>query len=387
METVKQVFLALLREELTGEICGELPRDVDYKELYILCRQQNLTHIISNALQKKNVLAGLDKLGGLYWDSQMSSYYHGAKLEYEWNQFAGLLEQLQIPYIPLKGAVFEALYPQRNMRISGDVDLLIHPEDLPRLLEMLEAREDYTVGERASHDVTVFTQNKMRIEVHYRLFEYNKDIGAPLENVWETASPVCSGSLRYRLSGEILLYYHIVHMLKHFLFGGCGVRFFMDLLLLNQKAGADFEKLNLLLEKAKLTAFYTQTSRLAQVWFGNATHNESTVQMEDYILSGGVFGTHDNYLSVEQAQNANLAQSTLRRLFPTVEYMVGEYPVLKKWRILLPICYIRRWIAIGPAKGWKRFRTWLRKNQEIESNQKDKAKDMLRSLGLLDIKL
>lgn len=100
---------------------------------------------------------------------------------------------------------------------------------------------------------------------------------------------------------EYFYFYHIAHMAKHFVgTGGCGIRPFLDIWILNNRINFDREKRANLLSDGELDVFAKQAELLAEIWFGTAEHTEITKQMEEYILRGGVYGTNENRITVQQ---------------------------------------------------------------------------------------
>ena len=94
-------------------------------------------------------------------------------------------------------------------------------------------------------------------------------------------------------------FYYIAHMAKHFVeTGGCGIRPFLDIWVLNHRIDFDREKRDKLLSDGGLDVFAKQAELLSEVWFGNAEHTEITRQMETYILRGGVYGANTNRIAV-----------------------------------------------------------------------------------------
>ena len=56
-----------------------------------------------------------------------------------------------------------------------------------------------------------------------------------LAQIWDTAVSAGPGSHRLLLADEMFYFYHIAHMVKHFEVGGCGIRPFLDLWIMNHR--------------------------------------------------------------------------------------------------------------------------------------------------------
>ena len=88
------------------------------------------------------------------------------------------------------------------------------------------------------------------------------------------------------------MFHHIAHMAYHFVGGGCGLRFVLDLYLFQKKAEFDKKALNELLKIAGLNIFYDTVCELTEYWFGkDESVSELVYETEKHILLGGIYGT------------------------------------------------------------------------------------------------
>ena len=174
------------------------------------------------------------------------------------------LEQAKIPYLPLKGSVLRALYPKGWMRTSCDIDILVREADLERAVTVLCETLEYEKKGLGSHDVSLFSPANIHLELHYDLVEDARanNCAALLSHIWEYAHPKAEGSAEHVLSDEMFYFYHIAHMAKHFEIGGCGLRPFLDLWLLDH-IEADKARRDALLEQGKLLQFAEICRRLS----------------------------------------------------------------------------------------------------------------------------
>ena len=86
------------------------------------------------------------------------------------------------------------------------------------------------------------------------------------------------------------------------------------------------------------------------MWFENGNHDDVTRELEEYIISGQLFGLQSRYVTSDYiihhgAQKMTVCQK-IKRLFNATfmsfDEMKGKYPILKKCAILLPFCWIHR---------------------------------------------
>ena len=177
-------------------------------------------------------------------------------------------------------------------------------------------------------------------------------------------------------------YYHIAHMAKHFQNGGCGVRPFLDLWIMNHHIVYDTEKLNALLEEGGLLTFASVARQLAEVWFGNGEHNAITQEVGQYILSGGVYGTMDNRVAVQQIRRGGKLRYAISRIWLPYDTLKFQYPSLDGKRILLPFYEVRRWGKLLLCGGTKRRVRELKLNSSKTKAEQLRTNEMLSHLGL-----
>ena len=97
----------------------------------------------------------------------------------------------------------------------------------------------------------------MHLELHHTLLEdaYNPNAAQILENVWADATPKNGYEYLLELSNEMFYFYHIVHMAKHFINGGCGIKPFLDIIVIENNMCLNPVKCNELLNTFLSLAF------------------------------------------------------------------------------------------------------------------------------------
>ena len=122
--------------------------------------------------------------------------------------------------------------------------------------------------------------------------------------------------------------------------------------------------------------------QLARVWLEGESHCEKTIKLENYIFHGGVYGNLENRMKVVGLNEKGKKSYALKRIFAPYELMKIRYPVLKKYKWLLPIYEVVRWfetIFNGKAKNLKREMDMLDNNS---SSEKEEFKKFLQDVGL-----
>lgn len=273
------------------------------------------------------------------------------QLDRELKKICGFLEDAGIDYMPLKGAVMRKLYPEPWMRTSCDIDILVRDVDQAA---MLLEEHGYQNKGRGSHDVILISPAGITVELHFQLIETDDRVNALLERVWDHAHPR-QGTRHYEMEPEMFYFYHIAHMAKHMRFGGCGIRSFVDIWIFQSLVPMAEEKKNHLLKAAGMEVFAEQSERLCRVWFEGRMPDLLLKELERFILNSGALGSKSNAVTLNRIKGETSAGFVLLRIFMPYSSMVLKYPELKKYPVLLPVFWIRRWLEL------------LMKNKKIEN--------------------
>ncbi len=386
MNNTVDIMLGSIRAQVCGGeyVIDRNISDDELNRLYILSKQQDLAHLVSAELSKQCILK-VDEIGNKFKKQQMLAVFRYERMNYELVEICRVLEETQIPHIPLKGSVIRQYYPQPWMRTSADIDILVYEETLEKARDAISEFLGYSVGERIEHDISMFSSSGVHLELHYSTVEKYCAVKAKeiLDNIWEYSYNINGHAYRYNILEELFYFYHIAHMAKHFEYGGCGVRFYLDLWLLNHRCEFDREKREALLQKGGLLTFAKVAEKLADIWFSGGEHNEQTLRMQAHVINNGIYGSKENNLAWNQITKGGKNQHAKDLIFLPYENMVKKYPTLKKRKILLPFYHIRRWIeTICEGRGSAAI-DLLKTNSNVAKTKRDGIEDLLKDLELL----
>lgn len=382
-------FVRAMMKLLANEVCGEPLNPSEYHfedddliNLYSFSCKHDIAHLVGDALIKNGLLHEGD-IKAKFEKQIMTAVYRYEKINYELNCLCKVMSDAEIPHIPLKGAVIRRYYPKPWMRNSCDIDILVKEEDLSRAVGVLVEKPAYKAEAKGSHDISFTSQSGVHLELHFTLIEndISDKANKVLEDIWEAVIPAEEYPYCFSLTDEMFYYYNIVHTAKHFQIGGCGIRPFLDLWILNHKIGFDAKKRRSLLEEGGMLAFAEYACQLSEVWFGNAEHSPLTKQMEKYILDGGVYGNMANRITVKQSKKGGKIKYMLSRIWLPYEQLKNKYPSLEKHRFLMPLYEVRRWFGLF-CGGGKRSVIELNTVSSISKQQVAEMNVMMKELGL-----
>ncbi len=342
-------LILLTRSALTGR-AERLPAAFDLEAAVTLTIQHQITPLIYYGAVNCGITSnadGMDKLLSL--TAQLISISESQMLEL--SRLTRAFEEEGVDYLLLKGCVMKQLYPQPEMRVMSDVDILIRPSQYERIKPIMR-QLGFTEGIESNHELP-WSKRNIHVELHKRLIpSYNEDYYAYFGDGWMRAKPTGEGSHRYRFSDEDELIYLFCHFAKHYRDGGIGIKHLTDLwVYCEKKPQLDKAYLHAELDKLGLAAFFENVMMTCAVWFDAAASTEMTDFLSNVIINSGAYGKGETKrvswavrISGEDSsgKKAHLRWK-LEVIFLPYWKMCLKYPILKKLPVLLPFFWVVRW--------------------------------------------
>ena len=344
--------------------------------------KHDLAHLLVLGL-KENNLIDVKEYKGIEKHILMAVYRY-ERIRYEYENLCEALEKEKISFLPLKGTVIRKYYLEEWMRTSCDIDILVRKEDVEKAQSILVEQYGYIYDGKSSHDVSLFSPSDVHVELHYDLVEDGlaNEASIILRQVWDLVSTKEGFDYLYEMPDELYYFYHIAHMAKHFENGGCGIRPFIDLWILDNLNGVDNSKRMELLSKAKLLKFTEAVQKLSRIWFSGEEYDLISRQMEHYILKGGVYGNSENHVIIQQQKRGGRTKYILSRIFLPYEEIKYYYPILQKHRWLTPFMEVVRWCKLLSGGRFKQAKKELEYNNNISAEQAANMRVFLNNIGL-----
>lgn len=345
------------------------------KQLLVLSSQHDVAHLVGVVAEK--LPREQQEAFKPFAREQMKAMFRYEKTQRELDRICAVLEKSEIPYIPLKGSVIRRLYPEPWHRTSCDIDILVQLGRLDEAVAALKSQLQYTDKRTDSHDVSMWSPNGVHLELHFDFDEEH----VTKEQFWENAVAT-DGSYRRELTNELLIVAYVAHVAKHFMLGGCGLRPFLDLWLMQRKLSYDATALDLQIREAGLEAFYTKVNALLELWFAEGDTDAFLCQMEEYILPGGVYGNKKNAIAMARTKGTSNWQYLLRRIFPPRQVLKYQYPALSRYPWLLPWYWLCRAVRHALNGKGRDIRAEYRINREFSGDDFQNTDQLLSGLGL-----
>ncbi len=378
-----EILFALIDFELTGKkINDETKNSINsavISDLTKITKAHDLSHLLADALYKLEMLSG-DEEKELK-KARKVALYRSECMKKDILSICDLLNKAKIPFILLKGARMRNYYPCDWMRTSCDIDALVKEEELERAIEALEKGNWKVSGEKAFHDISLYSENGTHLELHFSI-KGSEDLKENVsEKIWEYSER--KEKYEYIQIKEYFIFNLISHMATHFLYSGCGIKYFLDIYLLKNKIQVDEEVLNKLLKEAGIENFYKKILDLIDVWFNGKEHDDITKEMELFILTGGTYGSKSHRIKNAQVKSGSKFIHITKRIFMPYGTLKKRYPILEKHKYLTPVFEIVRWGDMFFKGKTKRRLQELTDIKNVTRESFGEREKMLKGIGLL----
>ncbi len=361
-ENTRSFFLALLRAALHGDR-ADLPEEVDWPAVFKLAGDQHVLPMILEAAWRSGaseVFLNQARPAGMRL--MMTQTRRTAAFLSLYQNLAG---KGLYPLV-LKGLVCRVLYPEPDLRLSGDEDLLIRKEDFRAVHEALLGSGLSCDSADPSEELSEITYGggDLRIELHLSPFPPEEaaygGLNALFEGAQERAVFTETQGIRIRtLSPTDHLLYLICHAYKHFLYSGVGIRQVCDIGMFSEHFREEiaWDRIRKACEEYRIALFAAALFAVSERHlgfavpeaFGDLETDEDPLLLD--MLEGGVFGAaeedrlHSASITLEAAaarRQGRKSRGLLAPVFPSLRSMKEKYPYLNKYPFLLPAAWSRR---------------------------------------------
>ena len=381
MNNIQKALISLIR----NAVCGahgevEIKSVEDARSIWELAQEHSVENIVATEFIKHPLFAEDEEMQSFFYKEIYYSMRDGEYRDFELSRVIKALESVGIDYIPLKGAVIKDYYPESWYRTSCDIDILVHDHQLDAAVDAVLSIPGYTADEKGKHDIVLHSAEGYHIELHFVLIEYFPKADSVLSEVWNYSSN--QAGHMYQMSDEFYYLYHIIHMAKHIIHGGCGIKPFIDMWLIENRFNVNMQKLDELLEICGMKAFYENAKKVMQMWFGDGEATETAAKMIKYIFDGGALGTQEQMVAVDRLRSGNKGY-ILSRLFLPLDEMKISYKILNKYPFFAPYFHVKRIFKVITDGRVCRSLKEIELSHSIDKNELDDIKDMLKKCELI----
>lgn len=373
-----EYLVALLKTAINESEVPPPPEQINWNKLVELSKTQQVYSTILPVIKKINIPT--EQAQELTFYSQ-NELVRMLAMKNELEEIEKELEKRQIKYMLLKGSVIKNYYPLQKMRQMSDFDILYDVSKRDALIELMLER-GYAMTSDGEHSDDFFKKPFYTFEWHRQLFFNERAFTPDFGNVWENAVSDDKYKYKYNMNPNDLYLHTVAHMYKHYIMGGFGVRFFVDIyvLLKGLDTQLDYEYISAKLQRMKLAEFEFKVRSISKALFGDGELTDELIVFVNETLSFGIYGNgnskecrariyYDEYAS--KHNDASVFKYYASKLFPNKIYMKRTYPVLNKRPYLIGWYYIVRLCD----RFFHSRRRIMRDIKQLNSNLKEDKKN------------
>ena len=337
---------------------------MDLRILYMAAKKHSLISAAGTALESAGALTPADTEIKRKWkEAKEKAIRKVLLLDNERREILKYMDQQGIWHMSLKGSVLKDFYPGYGLREMSDVDILFDCRFREQMAEYMK-RRGYEVVSYGKSNHDSYTKSPVyNFELHCALFGETHD---PLwqnyyHNVKGRLVPDKGEGCGFHFTDEDFYIYIIVHLYKHYMNAGTGLRGLLDIYVYihAMEKSIDWEYTDRELEKLGTADFERTCRSLAKqlAYPGKCfqtLHTEET-ELLDLLSDSGTYGTNQIYVKrkmdkmfPDKAEYRFIDRSLYlwRRAFPGSEWVCRYYPALEQHKWAIPFFYIYRILRV-----------------------------------------
>ena len=357
--------IALLKSAITQK-AETLPEQFDIEAAYPILRRHGAVAMgymgaLCCGIPKE--LPAMQKLRMDYYAAALKSEGQMAAVK----KLTKAFDENGIDYMLLKGCNMKALYPAHELRSMGDADVLIRLEQYPKIRTVLQEL-GFEEGGEIDHEI-VWKTKALYLELHKRLIPSTEaDYYQYYGDGWGFAK--AGNGHSHKMTDEDAFIFIFTHFTKHYRDFGIGCRHVVDLwVYLRSYPNLDEAYIKKELKELGLYDFYCNMRNMICAWFEEGTWDDKAELITNVVFANGNWGNAKNHMLSEVVRSQNTQKTSGKSkvkwfwdlIFLPIGQMRYRYPVLKRYPVLLPLCWVARWFDIlfrrsgNIASNYKRF--------------------------------
>lgn len=325
-----------------------MPEGMTLEGLYAYQKEQDVSNMAYIALKK---LGYTDEQLGEFQEDYKLNVLREARFELGGQQIFDAFEKAGIPFLTLKGAILKYYYPNPALRTFTDIDIYVGERfyDAEQILFKLGYEK---TGFDEHNDVGYTKKPSLHIELHKDLFPDDYDFEGYFDEPYQHTE-LKEGYKYYHAYKTDDFFIHVLcHLYKHFTFGGCGLRQYLDIYVMTQKMELDMEYIRSELRSFGMEGFLDTTLKLNRFFFDGEKPDDELIEIAEFVFNNSTFGNAENRLVLDYDKG----HGEKRTLLGNISYfadrwqlkysqMIPRYKVLKYLPFLLPFCWAHKLIT------------------------------------------
>lgn len=374
-------------------------KEVCWKAVFDECKAQSVTSLAFSALPKNEVQEEVFNK----WKEQVNSgLAANSRICYAHTMLNELMNQAKIPYVILKGCASAEYYDDPLLRTMGDVDFYV-PSSYFERADKLLLKNGFQSNNINHEYEKAYTKDGVIYELHntingvpggkvgIKISHYFDDVFDKAELKHFDLAEYYSPSPFHH--GLIML----LHVARHMITGGIGLRHFCDWAVFVDKVGDDFapmfedklKQVGLWRFAQIMTQFCTDYIGLPQQKWAGIAEKQLLSKLKDDVFAGGNFG-HKDLSRADEAKFITSRKKGGVNSDSNVKQVVlsANEIVRKHWKFAdkVPVVYPAGWAFFG---GRYAFRSIVGKRDRVKVSAlvkgAEKRKEIYKKLELFKV--
>ena len=383
MTPEQQLLIDAIKASVTGTAMT-LQAAPDWSAFLKLARSHSLLPLVCDGLQKTpDIWQQLpEDIKNRLFHAYMQAFYQEAQQEHTRQQLTQKLCEANVPHIFLKGAVLRYDYPEPALRTMSDLDVLVYARDFDKIAAMAKDLGGKMVEGDGNHRNYLFPGN-VAVEFHPNLLHHASAIGTGINPGWQYAQKDCP-TCAMALTEDGVYLNTICHIAEHFVNGGVGVRFVLDVWVSRhlRKTQPDSAFVEAELTRFGLLDFTEKIEQLAEVWFGDMPTTPLLEELGEYILTSGSYGSTDQAIlnSLSLSGGSRMSALWKKAFYPKAE-LEDRFPWCKGKPLLLPAAWCCRAYTAITQHGHIIVK-WSKDTGKVSKDQVTENQNKLKRFGI-----
>ena len=395
-DNTKECLLSLLSNALFQKPI-DITQDIDFDALYKESLSQTVNDVAFSVI-KNQLPPDLKDVWEFNFNMDM---LRNSVVSYGHTQVNKMLSDAHIDYVILKGCVSASYYPIPMLRRLGDVDFLVKPEDFEKVKSLfLQSGFEYI---KTNHEYEIeFKKDDVVFELHKRINgipdnKLGKKIDELFSDIFDKAQLIETDFATYISPSP---FHHglimLLHVARHMITGGIGLRHLCDWAVFVDGLSDDFESIfREKLNSIGLWKFAQILTQLSSRYIGcpkqkwaDDVDEELLNALKDDIFEGGNFGKKDLKRAGEAKFITSRKDGSVSSKSNFSQAIISANEIVRRhWSFAdkLPITYPFGWLYFGGKYIVKTiFGKREKKNINALIKGADKRKEIYERLRLFE---
>lgn len=380
VKTEHMQLISMLRARMNGDKLPK-PDSAQLGAIALVAREHKLGPFVYQWLmeypqQENTVLPELAP--GAY-----HAIYRDAQFDFVRSQISQALTERGINHVFMRGVCLKENYPDPTLRTMSDIDILVKSSDFSAIRKaMLSLGAEAHRGD-GNHRTFRFPEG-VTVEFHPNLIHCSSPVGTLANPGWQYV-PEGQPAGEQVMTEEGFYINVMAHLANHFVAGGVGVRFVLDVWVCRhlRSPRMDRQWIEQEFQRIGLGAFARNIEALAEWWFSGAPETPVLQALAEYILSSGSHGDEDRAMlnAICLSPGRSRGSALWHKAFYPRQDLENRFDwvIGRPW--LLPVAWIvRAWKALTGRFG--RIFRWSKGTRSFTNEEIEQQRELLREFGI-----